>query len=138
MKILHTQESGTHCSSSEFLSVKDKILLVYDALNGLGPTCISDYLLHMENQRQYSVWNQLPENCRSAATRTHFKSRLFSLLLPSIKSNIHINTIIRLKLVFILAYWFSNGCICQVIMGFCCTISTVNAFNFVFHNVLYK
>lgn len=83
------------------------LLLVYKALNGLGPKYISDLLLSYEPPRPLRssgtgllcvprvrtkhgeaafsfyaphIWNKLPENCRSAATLSSFKSRLKTFL----------------------------------------------------------
>ena len=77
------------------------LLLIWKALNGIEPKYISD-LCHVMNHpdlwdRQVpvssiprvrtkhveaafsynapNIWNKLPENCRSASTLTHFKSR---------------------------------------------------------------
>lgn len=79
------------------------LLLVYKALNGLGPKYISDLLIFYEPSRSLRssgaglltvprvrtkhgeaafsfyaphIWNKLPESCRSAETLTTFKSRL--------------------------------------------------------------
>ncbi|XP_032872790.1 uncharacterized protein LOC116970201, partial [Amblyraja radiata] len=83
------------------------LLLVYKALNGLGPKYISDLLLSYEPPRPLRssgtgllcvprvrtkhgeaafsfyaphIWNKLPENCRSAATLGSFISRLKTFL----------------------------------------------------------
>ena len=79
------------------------LLLVYKALNGLGPKYISDLLVRYEPSRPLRssgtallfvprvrtkqgeaafsfyaphIWNKLPENCRSAETPSSFKSQL--------------------------------------------------------------
>ncbi len=83
------------------------LLLVYKALNGLGPKYISDLLLRYEPSRPLRssgagllsvprvktkqgeaafsyyapyIWNKLPDNCRSAETVSSFKSRLKTFL----------------------------------------------------------
>ena len=83
------------------------LLLVYKSLNGLGPKYISDLLLHYDPPRPLRssgtgllvvprvrtkqgeaafsfyaphIWNKLPENCRSAATLSSFKSKLKTYL----------------------------------------------------------
>ncbi|XP_068571421.1 uncharacterized protein [Cebidichthys violaceus] len=83
------------------------LLLVYKALNGLGPKYISDLLLpyvpsrplrssgtgllsvprvrtkHGEAAFSFSaphIWNKVPESCRSAETLSSFKSRLKTFL----------------------------------------------------------
>ena len=83
------------------------LLLVYKALNGLGPKYISDLLPRYEPPRPLrssgtgllsvprvktkygeaafshyapQIWNKLPESCRSAATLTSFKSKLKTFL----------------------------------------------------------
>ena len=83
------------------------LLLVYKALNGLGPKYITDLLTNYEPSRPLRssgtglltvprvrtkhgeaafsyyapyIWNKLPETCRSAATLSSFKSRLKTFL----------------------------------------------------------
>ena len=83
------------------------LLLVYKALNGLGPKYISDLLIRYEPSRPLRssgtgllfvprvktkhgqsafsfyaphIWNKLPETCRSAATLSSFKTSLKTLL----------------------------------------------------------
>ena len=83
------------------------LLLVYKALNGLGPKYISDLLIPYEPSRPLRssgtgllsvpgvrtkrgeaafsfyaphIWNKLPENCRSAETLSSFKSELKTFL----------------------------------------------------------
>ncbi|KAK9522346.1 hypothetical protein VZT92_018819 [Zoarces viviparus] len=83
------------------------LLLVYKALNGLGPKYISDLLLPYEPSRPLRssgtgllsvprvrtkhgeaafsfsaphIWNKVPESCRSAETLSSFKSRLKTFL----------------------------------------------------------
>ena len=83
------------------------LLLVYKALNGLGPKYISDLLPRYEPPRPLrssgtgllsvprvktkygeaafshyapQIWNKLPESCMSAATLTSFKSKLKTFL----------------------------------------------------------
>lgn len=83
------------------------LLLVYKALNGLGPKYICDLLINYEPSRPLrssgtglltvprvrtkhgeaafsfyapTIWNKLPENCRSATTLSSFKSKLKTFL----------------------------------------------------------
>ena len=83
------------------------LLLVFKALNGLGPKYISDLLIRYEPSRPLRssgtgllsvprvktkhgeaafsfyaphIWNKIPENCRSADTLSSFKSRLKTFL----------------------------------------------------------
>ena len=83
------------------------LLLVFKALNGLGPKYISDLLIRYEPSRPLRssgtgllsvprvktkhgeaafsfyaphIWNKIPENCRSADTLSAFKSRLKTFL----------------------------------------------------------
>ena len=84
-------------------------MLVYKALNGLGPKYITDMLIRYEPSRALrssgtglltvprvrtkqgeaafsyyapKIWNKLPENLRSAATLSSFKSSLKTFLFP--------------------------------------------------------
>ena len=83
-------------------------MLVYKAQNGLGPKYISDLLIHelsrslrstgtgllrvprvrtKQGEAAFSfyapnIWNKLPENLRSAATLSSFKSSLKTFLFP--------------------------------------------------------
>ncbi|XP_037631145.1 uncharacterized protein LOC119491325, partial [Sebastes umbrosus] len=111
-RVLTKTKKGDHISpvlrSLHWLPVSQKIdfkilLLVYKALNGLGPKYISDLLLCYEPSRPLrssgsgllsvprvrtkhaegafsfyapNIWNKLPENCRTATTLTSFKTKL--------------------------------------------------------------